>query len=285
MKAGVRVLERQEFPLQLSEADGSPPALFLWGDAQALHRPCLAVVGTRSASTYGKAVARKFAEEFARCGVTVVSGGALGIDAQAHQGALEAGGSTVAVLGNGVERPHPSANANLLTQVRQKGGCLVSQFAVASPPLPAHFPARNHLIAALSHAVLVVEAPERSGSLITATAAGDLGRPLFAVPGTISMDGFRGSHALIRDGATLVAHPHQILETLHIEPVRSDPSERTDLSPIQRSILDALTVAPQAPEAIVARTGLPPEEVLSELTMLELEGRVIREQTGYALQP
>lgn len=285
LKQGVRVLEGQEYPLQLAEAAGAPPALFYWGEAEALSEPCIAVVGTRSASTYGKAVARKFAEELARCGATIVSGGALGIDAQAHQGALDAGGKTVAVLGNGVERPHPAANSELLAEVRLNGGCLVSQFAVASPPLPGHFPARNHLIAALSHAVLVVEAPERSGSIITASAAADLGRPLFVVPGTINMDGFRGSHALIRDGGTLVDHPHQVLEALHLDPAASYERISSDLTPVQRSILEVLSAEPQAPEAVVAKTGMPPEEVLGELTMLELEGRVIREQTGYALKP
>ncbi len=284
LEQGVAVLEEEDYPETLQQSLGSPPALFAWGDLSALRAPMVGIVGTRGPSAYGKAVAWKFAEALAAAGVTVVSGGAMGIDAQAHEGALAAGGKTVAVLGNGLDRAQPARNADLFERVRASG-CLLSQFAVGAPSLSHHFPARNHLIAALSMGVLVVEAPERSGALITASAAAELGRLVFVVPATINNFGFRGSHALIRDGASLVDHPDQVLEALGIEGGASAAPAGPDLTDAQNRIMAALTTDPQPAESIAAVTGLPPSELLDELTMLELEGLVLREPTGYAIKP
>jgi len=286
LASGVQVLTEDAYPDSLSGLPGMPPSLFVWGDPMVLHEPCVGIVGTRRASAYGKAAARKFAEAFALAGVTVVSGGALGIDAQAHEGALEAGGKTVAVLGNGVEAAFPQAHAPLFARIREQG-CLVSQFAVGKPSVPENFPIRNQLVAALCDAVLVVEAPLKSGSLITTTAAAEMGREVFVIPSTINHENFRGSHALIRDGATLVDHPDQIFEALGIEPARQNRTQTsTDASAgPQGLILGSLGPEPLRAEQLIEATGLNPEIVMSELTMLELDGLVLRGDGGYSLRP
>ncbi len=243
----------------------------------------MAVVGTRSATTYGKAAAQKFVEALAASGVTIVSGGALGIDSAAHRAAIEAGGATVAVLPGGVDRPYPTANDALFREIR-KVGCLVSPFALGASPREYSFLARNAVIAALSDAVLVVEAPERSGSLSTAYAANEIGRQVFVVPANVSSTTFRGSHDLIRNGATLVDHPDQVLDDLGMQR-GSHFRKSVSLSDEQDRIVRSLTSDPLSTEHIAQRTGLDPSVVMAELTMLELEGRVIRATSGYALVP
>jgi DNA processing protein len=281
-KGGIRVFEADSIPGVYGQSPISP-ALFIDGSIDCLAAPTVAIVGTRAASTYGKAVAEKFAEALARAGVTVVSGGALGIDAAAHRGALNVGGATVAVLAGGVDRVYPSVHAGLFRQVRESG-CLVSQFPVGAQPLDYRFLERNRLIAALSLGVLVIEAPARSGALRTAHEAADLGREVFVVPANIDNLKFKGSFNLIRDGATLVDHPYQILESLGLESSPAGPVP-APASGVGQRIMAVLSVQPLAAEFIVERTGLPAAEILSELTMLELEGRVIRDAGGYALRP
>lgn len=262
-------LDRADTPL--------PPALFVWGDPVALQEPAVAIVGTRGASTYGKACSRKFAETAARAGATVVSGGALGIDAAAHEGALEAGGRTVAVLGSGVDVVYPAAHAGLFDRIRDRGA-LVSQFACGAGPNGYKFLVRNGLIAALATVVVVIEAPEGSGALNTANAAAELGRQVLVVPGTIDRNGFRGSHALIRDGAALLDHPDQMLEALGLDPGTVQAATAAPDS----AVLAALSIDPLPVEKIVEITGLDPPAVMAELTMLELDGRVLRDGIGYA---
>jgi DNA processing protein len=278
---GIRILTESEYPETLVEAETSP-ALFYWGEP-AFQRPMIAIVGTRSASAYGKACAQKFAEAFARAGVTVVSGGALGIDGAAHKGAVQAEGSTIAVLATGVDTVYPAVHDGLFKQIRDKG-CLISQFAIGSQPADYKFLIRNHLIAALSLAVLVIEAPAKSGAIRTADAASELGRQVFVVPAAIDHVSFHGSFNLIRDGATLVDHPNQVLEALRLEPSAFQPVVAPPSSLGER-ILKVLTTTPLATEFIVERTGLDTGSVLAELTLLELESRVIRDGTGYAIRP
>lgn len=283
---GMRVLTPDSYSTPLRESGLVPPALFALGDPAVLDRPTVAVVGTRAASTYGKAVAQKFGERLAEAGVTVVSGGALGIDAAAHKGALRVGGATCAVLITGLDRTYPREHAGLFRQIVDQGGCLISQFAVGTKSAWEHRPLlRNHTVAALSEAVVVVEAPFKSGSLYTAMAANELGRPVYVVPANVDNVNFRGSHQLIRDGATLVDHPNQVLEAMGISiPVREEAASAPQ-NDTQRKILSTLSVQPLAPERIVEQTGLPTADVLAELTMLELEGRVIRDVGGFALRP
>jgi len=284
LRNGASLLFPSDMPDRYRNAPNAPPALYCSGDPSCLESPVLAIVGTRSATTYGKAVAQKFAEAIARADVTVISGGALGIDAAAHKGALDAGGKTVAVLLTGIEKVYPRVHFGLFERIKQSG-CLLSQFAVGAPAARDYRPLmRNYTVAALSTAVLVVEAPERSGALSTASAANDLGRQVFVVPANIDNINFRGSHALIRDGATLVEHPDQVLEALQVSPQPQD-REQIELSEPQRKILSALTSDPLACEFIVERTGLQTSEVLSELTMLELDGHIVKGSGGYALRP
>lgn len=283
LRNGVAVLPSGEYPEVLAQAEGTPPALFVHGDVEALSAPTVAIVGTRSASTYGKACAHKFAEALARAGVTVVSGGALGIDAAAHRGALEAGGKTVAVLAAGVDHVYPAVHHGLFAHIRGHG-CLVSQFAVGSKPSEYRFLMRNGLIAAMSLAVLVIEAPRRSGAMRTAHDANELGREVFVVPANIDTLSFQGSFSLIRDGATLVSHPAELLEAFGIAPAPPAPAPEPPSGPGER-ILSVLTSKPLAPERIVEKTGLDTSDVLSELTLLELDGLIICDAGGYALKP
>ena len=282
LASGARILTESEYPSQMMEWLQRPPAVFVWGDESSLHLPSVGIVGTRAPTTYGKAAAYKFAEALARAGVAVISGGALGIDAAAHRGALEAGGRTVAVLGSGIDRVYPAVHRGLFQSIRERG-CLVSQFAAGVTPSPYKFIVRNHLIAGLSRAVVVVEAPETSGSLTTAQAANDYGRQVFVVPANIDNANFRGSHALIRDGATLVDHPDQVLEALGLEP-KTPPKPAPAFNKLQQRIVDVLGSEPLAAEMIVDRTGVSSGEVLAELTMLELEGVIFRDAGGYALR-
>ena len=278
----VELLLEEGFSDGLREAEG-PPAIFVQGDVSALSAPCIGIVGTRGASAYGKACAQKFAEGFARAGVTVVSGGALGIDAAAHAGALAAGGRTAAVLAGGVDNVYPAVHSGLFARIRASG-CLVSQFACGAKPGEHKFLLRNDLIAALCAAILVVEAPHKSGALRTAATAADLGREVFVVPATIDNRAYWGSFNLARDGAGLVYHPDQLLEALGIAPVSAAQAALSPEGDAER-ILAALTVDPLDPERIVERTGLDASAVLSELTLLELDGRILRHAGGYAIRP
>ena len=278
---GVTLLLEADFPETLREAEG-PPALFVRGDVSALQAPCVGIVGTRGASAYGKACAQKFAESLARAGVTIVSGGALGIDAAAHGGALLAGGRTVAVLAGGVDNVYPAVHSGLFTRIANSGA-LLSGFACGAKPGEHKFLLRNDVIAALCAAIIVIESPPKSGSLRTAATAADLGREVFVVPATIDNRAYWGSFNLLRDGATLAYHPDQVLESLGIAPAESSvaPPPEGDAE----RILAALTVEPIDAEKIVLSTGLDASTVLSELTLLEMDGRVIRHAGGYAIRP
>ena len=281
LSPGARLLEEDGYSEALREGQG-PPAIVVDGDASALQATCVAVVGTRGASAYGKACAQKFAEAFGRAGVTVVSGGALGVDAAAHSGALAGGGRTAAVLAGGVDNVYPAVHSGLFARIRASG-CLVSQFACGVKPEAHKFLLRNDLIAALCAAVLVVEAPPKSGALRTAATAADLGREVFVVPATIDNRAYWGSFNLLRDGATLAYHPDQVLDSLGVS-----AAPAAALAPPEgdaERILSALSLDPVDVERLMERTGLDASAVLAELTMLEIDGRVMRHAGGYALRP
>ena len=282
LKGGVQLLEFEDYPELLHESGNVSPALFIKGQVDCLHEPTVAIVGTRNASLYGRACAQKFAYALAKAGVTVVSGGALGIDAAAHKGALEAGGKTAAVLATGLDIVYPRVHHGLFQQISESG-CLVSQFAIGSRMNEFKFLVRNVLIASLSSAIIVIEAPAKSGALSTATAANELGREVFVVPANIDMNGFYGSFGLLRDGATILTHPDQVLESLQIEPVQDAPRELA--SGVGEQILSVLSSSPLSTEKIVELTGLEPAEILSEITILELDGRVMRGSGGYIVTP
>lgn len=250
--------------------------------------PRVAIVGSRRPSPYGEAVAEQLGLELARAGVVVVSGLALGIDAAAHRGALNAAGVTVAVLGTGVDVIYPAAHASLAEQILAAGGALVSQFPDGTAPRRHNFPARNYTMAALSDAVVVVEAAEGSGALITAEAALDLHKEVMAVPGSVFSPLSVGAHGLIRDGAALVQNSRDVLAALQLQhevlddPLQPPASFGFSLPRGRDGILSHLSDVLALNAAEIARKlQLPVAEVLGRLTALELEGAVRRHDGGY----
>ena len=277
---GVQVLEASEMPDHFQETPGTTPGLFSWGDPSLLDTICVAIIGTRGASTYGKACALKFSEALAGEGVTIVSGGAMGIDTAAHEGALNVGGSTIAVLPSGIDVPYPAVNANLFDRIKTSG-CLLSQFAVGRKA-QFHSPLiRNVTVSALCQAVVVIEAPGKSGSIHTAGQAAEMGREVFVVPGPIDRPSFIGSHNLIRDGATLIWHPDQVLESIGMD--RMKRKKKPTVQGNAGKILSVLTSDSIPAERIVELSELDAQVVLSELTMLEMDGLVFRNAGGYSL--
>jgi len=250
--------------------------------------PRVAIVGSRRPSPYGEAVAEQLGADLARAGVVVISGLALGCDAAAHRGALVGGGVTVAVMGTGVDIVYPAAHFRLAEEILAAGGALVSQFPSGTSPRRHNFPARNVTMAALSDAVVVVEAVQGSGALITAEAAVDLHKEVMAVPGSIFSPLSVGTHALIRDGAALVQNARDILAALGVarevldDPLKAPKRLGFELPGERDGILvhlsDVLTVS--AAE-LARKLHLPISEVLGRLTSLELDGAVRRHGTGY----
>lgn len=284
----VTVVE-EEYPPPLLDLPLPPPVLYLRGETPA--RPALAIVGSRKASAYALEVAGLFAEELARHGVWVISGLARGVDGAAHRGALEAeGGRTAAVLGCGVDVEYPRRRENLRERIAESG-CLLSEFPLGTRPRPQNFPIRNRIIAALASTTLVAEGTARSGSLITARLALELGRDVAAVPGRIFEPAAQGPNALIRDGALPALHPNDLLETLPLPDrglLASEPSAPAEPPPPGEAglLLEALAEAPSTPEQLAAATALPIDEILARLLDLELAGRIRRHPGAlWALSP
>ncbi|WP_139289049.1 DNA-processing protein DprA, partial [Pseudomonas aeruginosa] len=220
----------------------------------------------------GLGTARSFARSLAQGGFAITSGLALGIDGAAHEGALEAGGATVAVLGTGLRRLYPRRHEALARRIVEGGGALVSELPLDSPPLPANFPRRNRIISGLSLGVLVVEASPASGSLITARLAAEQGREVYAIPGSIHHPGARGCHQLIRDGALLVESVGHVLEALRGW-AQAEPAE-APAQPLPHPLLALLRAAPYTSEGLAAASGMTLPDVLATLSELELDGRV-----------
>lgn len=274
-----------EYPERLAHTSRGPAVLYVLGNVQTLHTPQLAMVGSRSPTASGRDTARCFAECFARMGITITSGLALGIDAASHEGALLApGGVTIAVCGTGLDVTYPRRNAALASRIRERGA-LVSEFPPRTRPLPPHFPQRNRIISGLSFGTLVVEAARSSGSLITAQHALEQGREVFAIPGSIHNPLSRGCHKLIRSGAKLVEGAEDVLsEVLNFLPAQSlaaPGSPRAEVAGTPPALdkdyeilLDALGFEPANIDVLVARTGFPSDSIQSMLLMLELQGRV-----------
>jgi DNA processing protein len=269
-----------DYPPLLRQIAPAPAALYVLGSVEALSCAQLAMVGSRSPTPAGRGTAREFAAWFAQQGLAVTSGLALGIDAASHEGALAGGGQTIAVYATGLDRVYPPEHAALAERIRARGA-LVSEFPPRTPPLPRHFPHRNRIIAGLSLGTLVVEAARRSGSLITARLAGEFGREVFAIPGSIHSPLSRGGHQLIKSGAKLVEEAADVLSELRFSVPKERVSEQLDeprgMRPLDKEyemLLDALGFEPATVDVLVARTHLPGESVASMLLILELEGRV-----------
>lgn len=266
------------YPRRLAEIVDPPPYFFRLGPAP-LDGPVVAVVGSRKATSYGRTQARRLAADLAVAGVTVVSGLARGIDAAAHAGALEAGGRTVAVLGCGPDVCYPEENRSLYDEIRQTGA-IVSEFVPGTGPERFHFPERNRLISGLSQGVVVVEAGERSGALITARTATEQGRDVLAVPGPAYSAMSLGPHRLIQDGAALVQSAAEVLAALSLgAPAgpgagRIAPTRGAALSDDEAMIYGWLGDSAASAADLVAGTGLPAHRLAAALTLLELKGLI-----------
>ena len=277
-KRGVRIVDfrSQEYPRLLLEVPDHPPFLYVKGELRNLE-PAIAIVGARRASTYGLTATERLARDLVGQGLTVVSGMARGVDTAAHRSALAAGGRTVGVLGCGIDVVYPAENRGLFTEMAERGA-LVSEFPMGTTPLAENFPRRNRIISGMSRGVLVVEAAENSGSLITAQFALDQGREVFAVPGNINFMSSRGANRLIKEGAKLVESVEDIVQEL---PPRAAEAGGTttpafSLTPREAAIYGILEEAPLHIDDIVVRSSLAVGEVAALLLGLELKGAVIQ---------
>jgi DNA processing protein len=279
-RGGIRWIARSapHFPARLRAIHDPPPGLFIRGEAEPalLDAPCVAVVGARACSAYGSAVAAELARGLARAGVVVVSGLARGIDGAAHRGALETG-TTVAVLGCGVDRDYPRAHRTLAAAIARQG-LILSEYPPGVEPAPWRFPARNRIVAGLCDATVVVEARERSGALITADLAVDEGREVLAVPGEITSLLSKGTNHLLRLGAVPVTCLGDVLAVVGVDPA---PATMPAFDPRLEAIKAAVADGSAGADELVRKTGLPPGEVAAALTELELAGAVVHAEGLY----
>ena len=267
--------EDDTYPRHLKEIDQPPPVIYLRGNLLPEDEWAVAVVGTRKVTAYGRQVTEEVASALARNGVTIVSGLARGVDSIAHQAALNAGGRTLAVLGNGVDRVYPPENRKLATQIMEHGA-LVSDYALGTPPDGVNFPPRNRIISGLSMATIVVEAGDTSGALITASFAVEQGRDVFAVPGNINAPQSRGTNRLIRDGAQPLLNPQDVLEALNLTMATEYQAVRVALpsDPVESKLYQLLSHEPKHVDEIRAQANMPIETVSATLVMMELKGMV-----------
>jgi DNA processing protein len=280
--------DHDAYPPHLKQTEDAPIVLFAKGSLARLKQPALAIVGARHATADGLDHARDFACALAQQGWCVVSGLALGVDAAAHRGAIQAGasgGGTIAVLGTGADVVYPRNHAELTKRILDTAGLIVSEFSLGAPARPHHFPRRNRIVAGLSHGVLVVEAALKSGSLLTAKLAVDMNRDVFAIPGSIDSPLSRGPHALIQEGAKLVESATDILselasfcvpQSVSIPTATASLSKAAPLSPVW----DAIGYDPVSEDILQQRTNMLPAILQCELLMLELNGHIERRPNG-----
>ncbi|UTW44523.1 DNA-processing protein DprA [bacterium SCSIO 12696] len=268
-----------DYPALLQQLHCPPPLLYVRGNLDLLLLPQIAIVGSRRRTQSGGENARRFAAELSRCGFVITSGLALGIDGEAHRGSLQANGKTIAVLASGVEQIYPQRHQQLAEDILNSGGTIISEMPAGTKPLPAYFPQRNRIISGLSLGVLVVEAAQKSGSLITARCAVEQGREVFAIPGSIHQPGARGCHQLIREGATLVETVTDIAEQLGamVELKRSELTSIENDQPLatdEQTLLETLGFDPMDFDTLIERTGFNSAELGRLLTGLELSNLI-----------
>jgi DNA processing protein len=275
----VFVYEDPLYPLRLKEIYDYPPVLYVRGSLPAEDEPYLAIVGTRRPTIYGRQVTEEIVADLARSKITIVSGLARGIDSVAHRAALDAGGKTVAVFGSGLDIVYPGENAKL-AQAIMEHGALVSEYPLGVKPRAENFPLRNRIMSGLSLGVLVVEAGEKSGALITAHQAVEQNREVFAIPGSILSPASQGTNRLIQEGAKLVRNYTDILQELNLTIVvqQAEIKEFSPADEVESAILKQLSSEPNHIDEICRRSGLTMSEVSSTLAMLELKG--IAKQVG-----
>jgi DNA processing protein len=287
----IRLITRTSsiYPALLGEIARPPPFLFLQGNEQAVHRPQVAMVGSRKPTPAGREFAAELAAGLARYGLGITSGLARGIDTAAHWGALAQGGSAVAVMGTGPDRIYPVSNRDLASRLLESGGALLTEYPPGTPPDAGHFPQRNRIISGLSLGVVVVEAALPSGSLLTATHAAEQGREVMAVPGPVRSPTSRGCHELLRNGAALVESPEDVIralgdrfkpEPMPVPPLA--PAAVPDPGPQLQRVFDATSVMPCSVDVLVMRTGLGVPEVSAAIVQLELAGLIENTAAGVA---
>ncbi len=278
-KAGIIVMTLKDpgYPKSLAAIANPPPILYIKGELLTEDHQAVAIVGSRKASPYGIRAAESMAQELSVHGFTIVSGMARGVDSAAHSGALAVSGRTLAVLGCGLDIQYPPENTKLYREITQQGA-VISEFSLGTPPLPAHFPHRNRIISGLSMGTLVVEATERSGSLITAQCALEQGREVFAIPGNLGALNSQGTNRLIKAGAKLVEGVQDILEELQPQlgtqrHILSKPLQGR-LEPIEEALYEMLSDEPRHIDELITQSRLPSAQVSGVLLQLELKGTV-----------
>jgi DNA processing protein len=289
----IKVIIPNSFPPLLKEIPDPPSKLFVKGELPPTDKITIAIVGTRKASEIGLKTARDFARELSLRGIVIVSGLALGIDSAAHQGALEGGSATIAVLGNGLDKIYPAQNEKLAQRIITQGGAMVSEYEPGTPSYKENFIRRNRIISGLSLGVVIIEAPFKSGALATASFAASQGREVFVVPGPINHPNYAGSHSLLRDGARLVTSPLEVIEDLKLnlsclkQPIKNSKA----ISPIKLSQEENLIFTkikeqslPLPVDKIIKLTRLSPQTVNQALTSLILKGLVQEVGGGYTVE-
>lgn len=277
---GIKVytIHDDEYPENLKNIYDPPPVLYVKGELAREDKLAVGIVGSRKASEYGLKAAERIAARLGELGITIVSGMALGIDSAAHRGALSSRGRTIAVFGCGLKYVYPRTNYNLSQDIL-KNGALISEYPFGMQALPAQFPARNRIISGMSLGIIVVEAGEKSGSLITADFALEQGRDVFAVPGNISSPNSKGTNTLIKNGAKLVSSIEDIIEELNLNIIYREKSiinnnENLDISIEEGKILAYLKEKNGSRDQIAAMTGLQAGKAMAALTMLEMKGLI-----------
>ncbi len=279
------ILTDPNYPVLLKEIPKPPKQLFCVGVLPPADMMAGAIVGTRKATMQGKLLAKRFAHALASRGIVVVSGLAIGIDTAAHEGAVEAGGVTISVLADGIDSVYPSRNATLANRVLSLGGALISEYQTSSPYYPGQFIQRNRIISGLCVATIVIEAPERSGTLATARFALEQGREVFVVPGPSDHPNYIGSHRLIRDGARLVTSPEDIFEDLSLD---ASPVQRTlwePTTPAEQSIITTLTGTgkPISVDKLAELTNMEAHTINATLALLVMSGAIKETENGFSL--
>ena len=272
-------IDEEQYPELLREIHDPPGLLYAIGDVELLRRPCVAIVGSRNATAQGVHDARAMAKLLSVAGHTIVSGLALGIDAAAHEGGLDGGSSSIAVTGTGPDVFYPRRNLPLAKRLAAHG-CIVTEFPLGTPPASGNFPRRNRLISGLARAVLVIEANEKSGSLVTAHSALEQNREVLAMPGSIHSPLAKGCHKLIKEGAALAEDANDVLDALGLARVERAHPARKDHEDPPDPLLHALGFAPLSPDQIALRTGLAAATVAARLCRLQIEGRVAQVAGG-----
>ncbi|MEE1086901.1 MAG: DNA-processing protein DprA [Schaedlerella sp.] len=282
-KQQIRIIYYYEndYPKRLLNISDPPYALYLKGSLPKENQKSAAIVGARKCTAYGEKSACEFAQKLAEHGVQIISGMAYGIDGIAHRGALFGGGKTFAVLGNGVDICYPRSHIGLYTDILSQGGGIISEFPPGTKPLPMHFPKRNRIISGLSDLVLVMEAKEKSGSLITADMALEQGKDVYALPGPIDSVLSKGCNSLIKQGAGILLSPENLMEEIGIlnkkvqsEKAQNGNSEKKVLESIENLVYSTFAVCSKNVNEIIEETGLPPDMIMRSLAMLEIAGYI-----------